>query len=301
MTNSARILAPCLFAIALAAACAPAERDSSSFVGVLEDKVIDEASGLAASRNNDEMLWVINDDGPAVLYAINATGKSLGRVELADARNRDWEDLASFRLNDDAYLLVADIGDNERRREKVRLYLLPEPEPATSKSTSARRIDFRYPDGPRDAEAIAVDVENERALILSKREIPAVLYSVSLAGSMDKLQTATRLGAVGSLPQPSRNDIASAARKKDWNWQPTAMDIASDGSSAVVLTYAGVYLYRRTAGEDWIDAMQRRPEVVSRSRNASAESIAFNASGDAVYITLEQRNAPLFRLDLTRQ
>jgi hypothetical protein len=283
------------------AACAPADNEPSSIVGFLEDDVIDEASGLAASHNDADTLWVINDDGPAVLHAISSTGKKVARVKLADARNRDWEDLASFRLRGDAYLLVADIGDNLRRRDELTLYLLPEPDTNTSRTSEVRRIRFHYPDGPRDAEAIAVDVAKERALILSKRDIPAVLYSVSLADSADAQQTAVRLGVVSSLPQPSREDVASAPFKKDWHWQPTAMDIASDGSSAIILTYAGVYLYRRAAGEDWIDALQRQPEIVSRSRNKTAESIAFNVRGDAVYITLEQRNAPLFRLDLMRQ
>jgi hypothetical protein len=270
-------------------------------VGFLEDDVIDEASGLAASHIDADTLWVINDDGPAVLHAISRTGKKVARVKLADASNRDWEDLASFRLHGDAYLLVADIGDNLSRRDTLTLYMLPEPDTRTTRSSEARRIEFHYPDGPRDAEAIAVDVANERVLILSKRDVPAVLYSVSIAASADAKQTAVRLGAVSSLPQPSREDVTSAPFKNDWHWQPTAMDIASDGSTAVILTYAGVYLYRRAAGEDWIDALQRQPEIVSRTRNRTAESIAFDVSGGAVYITLEQRNAPLFRLELMRQ
>jgi hypothetical protein len=172
------------------AACAPADNEPSSIVGFLEDDVIDEASGLAASHNDADTLWVINDDGPAVLHAISSTGKKVARVKLADARNRDWEDLASFRLRGDAYLLVADIGDNLRRRDELTLYLLPEPDTNTSRTSEVRRIRFHYPDGPRDAEAIAVDVAKERALILSKRDIPAVLYSVSLADSADAQQTA---------------------------------------------------------------------------------------------------------------
>lgn len=212
-------------------------------------------------------------------------------MHIPDASNRDWEDLAAYSLQGESWLLVADIGDNESTRDEVRLYILPEPAAPNSKVTDARRIEFRYPDGPRDAEAVAVDVENERVLILSKRDIPAVLYSVSLSASADARQTAVRLGVVASLPQPSRND-------KDWNWQPTAMDISSDGSTAVVLTPAGVYQYRREANEDWIDTLQRQPQIVSRGENSTAESIAFSATGDAIYITLEQANAPLFRLEL---
>ena len=73
-----------------------------------------------------------------------------------------------------------------------------------------------------------------------------------------------------------------------------------DGSRAVVLTYGGVYLYRRPPGQGWTAALQQTPEIVSRSRNRQAESVAFDATGESVLITIEQRNAPLFRLPLTQ-
>jgi hypothetical protein len=76
------------------------------------------------------------------------------------------------------------------------------------------------------------------------------------------------------------------------------MDISDDGMRAVVLTYGGVYLYQRRPDEDWLEAMHRPALVVSRSGNRQAEAIAFDNSGSALYITLEQRNAPLFRLPI---
>ena len=77
------------------------------------------------------------------------------------------------------------------------------------------------------------------------------------------------------------------------------MDISDDGMQAVILTYGGVYLYERGPDQSWLTALQRQPRVISRTHNRQAESAAFNASGDAVFITLEQRNAPLFRLPLS--
>jgi hypothetical protein len=286
-------------------ACTPAEeapqqqtRRASSLVGKLENQNIDEASGLARSQDDPNRYWVINDGGPAALYAIDNTGKELGRVKLSGASNKDWEDVASFRLQGKPYLLVADIGDNKASREDVRLYVVEEPDPGQSRAKPSRRIDFEYPEGPRDAEAVAVDDENARALILTKNDIPALLYSVSLAPAAKSAQTAMRLGAIGSLPQPSRRDVQFAPKTDNWYWQPTAMDISADGSAAIILTYGGVFLYRREPGEDWLDALQRQPRIISRTRNPKAESVAFNAASDAIYITIEQRNAPLFRLDL---
>ena len=270
------------------AACAPADPPadqpqasrSSTIVGTLENNEIDEASGLARSQVDPDVLWLVNDDGPAVLHAIDSRGNMLARVKIADTSNRDWEDLASFTLDGVPYLLLADIGDNAAKRKDVRFYVIEEPALTTSKVDYAWRVDFSYPGGPRDAEAIAVDVENESVLVLTKRDIPARLYSVPLQPDSKKRQVATRLGVIGGLPQA------------------TAMDISGDGKKAVILTDGGVFLFTQEPGEDWIDAMQRQPVVVSRTRNRAAEAIAFDASGNALYITLEQRNAPLFRLPI---
>ena len=288
------------------AACTPAEQENardvaaggSSIVGTLENNEIDEASGIARSQRDPNVLWVINDDGPAVLHAIDTTGGMLGRVKLSDTTNRDWEDLASFTLDGIPYLLLADTGDNEARRKDVRFYVIEEPDPGKKKVDYAWRVDFSFPGGPRDAEAIAVDVENERVLILSKREIPPRLYAVPLRPDSKKRQTAKRLGAVGSLPQPSRRDVEFAPKTDVWHWQPTSMDISDDGMWAVILTYGGVYLYGRHPEQSWLEAVHRPPLVVSRSGNREAEAIAFDMSGGALYITLEQRNAPLFRLPI---
>ena len=58
-------------------------------VGNLESKKLDEASGLARSIRFGDVFWSMNDDGPAVIYALDATGRHLGRVRIADAKNRD--------------------------------------------------------------------------------------------------------------------------------------------------------------------------------------------------------------------
>jgi hypothetical protein len=283
----------------LVAGCSPAQEEPSNIVGRLQNAKIDEASGIARSQRYPDVFWVANDDGPSVLYAIDSTGRDLGRVNVKDASNRDWEDLASFTLDGVPYVIAADIGDNDGKRKDVRLYVIEEPEAGDDKVKPAWRIEFTYPEGPRDAESVAVDVDNERILILTKRDVPALLYSVPLQPGTKKRIDAERLGSVASLPQPSRSDLEFAKQANSWHWQPTSMDISADGTQAVVLTYGGVYLYPRSQDQGWLEALQQPPLVVSSSSNRQAESVAFDPSGDFVYITLEQRNAPLFRLPVS--
>ncbi len=284
----------------LVSGCSPAEEPPSSLVGQLQNPKIDEASGLARSQRYPDVFWVANDDGPSVLYAIDSTGKDLGRVTVKDASNRDWEDLASFTLEGVPYLIAADIGDNDGARKDVRLYVIEEPEAGDDKVKPAWRIEFTYPEGPRDAESVAVDVDNERVLVLTKRDVPALLYALPLRPGTKKRIDAERLGVVASLPQPSRSDLEFASRVNSWHWQPTSMDISADGTNAIVLTYGGVYLYPRSPGRDWIEALQQPPRVVSRSGNRQAESVAFDRTGDYIFITIEQRHAPLFRLPVRK-
>jgi endonuclease/exonuclease/phosphatase family metal-dependent hydrolase len=270
-------------------------------VGRLENKKLDEASGLARSYRSPGTFWSINDDGSSDIYAIDGEGKHLGKVRIKDASNKDWEDLASFELDGEPYLLVAGIGDNEARRKKRSLYVIKEPRPDKKKVDVEWRIDFSYENGPRDAEAIAVDVINERVLLLSKRDIPAVLYELPLRPEGDEFVEARPLGPVASLPQPTQRDRANALALKDWFWQPTGMDIAPDGSFAVILTYAGVYFYGREQNESWLDALSRAPLEASLGKLGNAESIAISNDGKYVYVTVEKKHAPLLRIDLARR
>lgn len=296
------------FAICLIlAACAETDRHPDR-VGRLQNQSIKEASGLARSNIDSGRLWVINDGGGGPdLYAIGADGSDLGVFNVASIRNRDWEDLASFVLDDQPMLLIADIGDNLARRQSLILHVLIEPTlvlpngGAAGQLEVAWQVDFVFPDGPTDAESVSVDVENETVLILSKREIPAVLYEVPLRNETeDRGATinATRTGAVPSLPQPSKLDRDRALALQDWHWQPTAMDISPSGNAAAILTYRGIYIYRRAIDQSWYEALQGTPRTIELRGAKNAEAIAFSADGTATYVTTEKRHAPLLRFDL---
>ena len=282
---------------------AAAESGSSAVevVGRLEDPKIREASGLARSPQQPDLLWVINDNGAKeIVHAIGHTGARLGEFDLKKSRNVDWEDLASFRLEGKAYLMVADIGDNDAKHKHRTLYFVEEPTPEKKgKAKLDWQIDFVYPNGPRDSESAAVDVENERALILSKRDIPPLLYGVPILAESDATVTATWLGAIESLPRPTRRDVEYAPRTNDWHWQPVGMDISADQLAAVILTYRFVYYYQRRATQDWFDALNTKPVRISLGNFKNAESIAFGDDKRTVFVTGENKHSRLLRIDFS--
>lgn len=281
---------------------------SSAFTTVarIDNAQIREASGLASSRRNPGLLWVHNDgDSPAQVIAIDYAGSTHANLTLENAENIDWEDMAGFSSDGVSYLLVADVGDNNSKRDHVSLYLVEEPDLSTAPLHTlpvAARIDFTYPDGPHDAESIAVDAEHHRVLVMSKRDIPTTLYELPLQTTKSEknndIQIAKKLGRIASLPLPTGEDIERAPYANDWHWQPTAMDISPDATAIAILTYRAVYHFTRVDNEDWARTLRRAPQVFDLGNVREAEAIAFSADSRSLFVTAEGRNPPLLRVDL---
>jgi hypothetical protein len=298
MKNGLFILLP--LCIACSAATEPPPIREIARIAVSD---IAEASGLAQSTLRPGRLWIVNDGGsPPVLHAIGTDGASEGSLTLDPGTNVDWEAMASFELDARSWLLVADTGDNEAARVGGTIYVIEEPPLAGNEDVIKppdRTLSFRWPDGPQDCEAVSVDVASERILLLSKRSIPAVLYELPLRPASDDVITATRLGRVDSLPQPTADDLARAAPERNWHWQPTAMDIAPDGRAAVILTYRAVYHFHRMNDEPWIEVLRKPTTVIDLAGIREAEAIAFVDQG-VVLFTVEAPAAPLYRIEALR-
>ena len=269
--------------------------------GTLQSEEIVEASGLTRSQLDPDLLWTMNDGGSKPrLFALGPDGSHRGRVKLEEAKNRDWEDLSSFRIGRQAYLLVADTGDNESQRDHVQLYVVPEPDLSLDdkvKMEPAWTVKFEYPEGPRDAEAIAVDTDQQRVLVLTKRTLPPELYEVPLTPGDGRAQ-ATFLGLIESLPAPTLNDVQNASFTDNWHWQPTAMDLSPDGKLAVILTYRAIYVYRLDPAKTLFDNLNGTAYALGLGKYPDAESVVFGADSQSIFVTLEGRRAPLIRIDI---
>ena len=137
--------------VAAGAVCVPAGAPSP-----LHDE-IHESSGVAVSRAHAGIFWTHNDSGDSILFAVDAQGRTAGRVRLAGAAVEDLEDLAAAPCPGGGNCLyAADIGDNDAERPSVTVYRIPEPAPGAAESAPATAIRLRYPDGAHDAEALFV-------------------------------------------------------------------------------------------------------------------------------------------------
>lgn len=290
--------------------CAPYELQPG--YGRVSDPLLAEISGLTVSRMGDERLWMINDSGgEAALYLVDDRGNYLGKVEVSGAANNDWEELAAFTYEGKPHLLIADVGDNANlaegetrgHRPYVTLYIVEEPRIEGARPTLNQRVpvrwtqEFVYEDGPRDCESVAVDPDNARVLLMSKRTNPPALYELPLGPEHGKTRgTARKLAYVTGLPMPRDEEKLPDTRYGKYAFQNTAMDIANDGRHAAVLTYGATWLFERRFDETWADAFSRDPALVATPPLRQAEALAFAPDARTLYVTSEGIPAPLLRL-----
>jgi hypothetical protein len=249
----------------------------------LANPKITESSGLAPSRRHKGVLWTHNDSGdrPRV-FAVSLAGKNLGAYTVKGAKARDWEDMASFVTEAGSFLLLADVGDNDRRRKSCHLYIAGEPRKVGGKRRSGSMklrmtIEFTYEDGPRDCEAVAVD------------PVEKAIYLVSKGPG--------RKSTVYRLPLPAQPPAGAMVAKPVATLgmiQVTAMDISPDGLRAVVATYLDAFEYARLPGETWVQAFGRQPRRIGLPLRRQGESICYGSDGTTLFLTSERTPTPLW-------
>jgi hypothetical protein len=206
--------------------------------GTFRNRDLQESSGVAVSRRTPGLLWTFNDSGNAPwLFATDTLGTDRGTFEVTGARNEDWEAMALAPCDSSACIYLADTGDNLERRSSVRLYRLPEPAVADGAgrrrhpTAKAQALELRFPDGPRDVEAMFVDAQATIYLISKGFLSPVRLYRVPA--------TAWKRGRVaadslGSLPIDSGAGLGSLV---------TDAALAPNGREVVVRTYQDIYFF----------------------------------------------------------
>lgn len=295
----------CFLVICLAmAGCEAAAPPFAQLSGMLMDNELDEISGLAASHSHPDVLWLIDDGGnPARLFAVSKRGTRLATFAIDGVVKTDWEDLAAFDLHGKHYLLIADTGDNGGLRRSLQLHVVEEPASLSASSKHARAlkpawsIAFRWPDGARDCEAVAVDAARGQILLISKKRQPPELFSVPLQPRGGDLQVARKLGTLAGVPQASAEDQRTSPERARIRNQVTAADMSPDRSTLAVLTYHDVLLYPRRNDETWAQALRRAPGINALPWLPQPEAIGWSADGRGLFATGEFAPAPLLFLN----
>ena len=265
----------------LAMACSAAELNYDPPVEIcrLENRDVNESSGLGVSRRNSNYFWTHNDSGDREnLYCFDRHGIHIGTTRLKKADAEDWEDMCSYVINGQPRILVADTGDNGTRRKNCRLYVLEEPQVHDRSVRPLQEIKLKYSTGPIDCEAVGVDAVGRKILFVEKRKwITCRVYMADLPDeSNDKPKvTATPIARI-NLPIV------------------TAMDVSADGTRAIVLTLGQAFEFQRAKHETWKEAFSRKPRTIDMPPRKQGEAICYGSQGRDLYLTSEFAPCPFY-------
>lgn len=204
---------------------------------------LSESSGVAVSRNQPGVIWTHNDSGnDQILFAIDSTGRVLGRFEVDGVRLRDWEDLAIGRCPEGAHsqvdascLYLSDTGDNMRRRSEGRIHVVVEPivdgEEEIVQVVRTIRVTYGQ---PYDVEALAVDTAGNLFLANKGPGEPVKLMRVPAAGlaMTDQAVMVEEVAELDVVPMRFLGRLVTGAA------------ISADGARLVVRTYIELLFYR---------------------------------------------------------
>jgi hypothetical protein len=254
----------------------------------LKDALINESSGIAASNRNANAFWTNNDSGDSPrLFLFNKNGETIAIANIKGASAVDWEDIASFKTGKESRVLIADTGDNARRRKDYVLYVIQEPminpgsENGGAFSIAAEpllTIHFSYEDGSHDCEAVGVDPTESTVYLVSKELEECKIYSLPIPSEGSTKPNIAK--AIATLKIPFA----------------TAMDISPDGMRGVILTYGDAYEFSRANGETWAQAFVREPRILKMPARKQGESICYGVDGRTLYLTSEGISEPLWEI-----
>lgn len=261
---------------------APADCDSMSVAGNLPAE-IREASGIAIGRRTPGILWVHNDDAPAVIFALDQKAKLTGRVRISGVENRDWEDIAIAPCAGGSCLFIADIGDNNQSRTQRVVYQIPEPLPRDASVRPFARYPFHLPGKSHDAEALFILPDGRMFVITKGRSGPITIYE---------------------FPQPLRPDVDVELRPVttlssglvQLPDMVTGAGVTPDGRFVAIRTYSALQLYR-VNGDDF-EPVYSMPVSLEPLKEPQGEGIDIDDAG-IVYLVSEkglEKRAPLSRL-----
>ncbi|PZS36419.1 MAG: hypothetical protein DLM58_01810 [Pseudonocardiales bacterium] len=265
----------------------------------LTDPRIDEASGIAVGLASPGVVYVQNDSGDeARFFALDArSGRTLATYTVPGATNVDWEDIA---VAPDARgvpsVWLADIGDNSSSRAEIDVYRVNEPQVDMSAVAAAARTHapevwrLRYPDGPADAEGLAVSPAGAGYLFTKSLSGTAKVYALPARSDASHLQTlqargSVHLGFTGTAGGPNRFGQRTA----------TGAALSRDGTMLAVRTYTDAYLWHVRA-LNMTAAIKSKPVRLALPAQPLGEGVAF--AGRGLLIDSERTGSSVYALGL---
>ena len=206
-------------------------------IGMLDDRMLPEASGLAVSSDGKRLYHVNDSGGGPFLYVSGLSGGGVRRVKLEGVALQDSEALTALRLNGEPSVVVGDIGDNQLRRTTVDLYAFRERDLDADAAPASGHVRARYPDGPHNAEALAAGPDGSIYVFTKswaenlRGSAPTRIYRLTYEAWADS--SVATFEPVGEIDLPA----VATRERAPFSDVVTDASMSQDGSRFLLLTY----------------------------------------------------------------
>ena len=267
--------------------------ESPKVIGKIKLPAIDESSGLAASRCQQNILWTHNDSGDdAYIYALDLEGNNKGTWRIANIENVDWEDIAAYKdKTGECFLYIGEIGDNKLKRREHFVYRVAEPTISDTTALATRKnslaieavetVRFVYPDFDQDAETLMVEPKSGDIYVVTKRVSgPAGVYRLKPNFGEAQIQRAEKMPEI-SVPAIPNGFV-------------TGGDISPDGRRMVICDYSQAYEWSLPETVSQFDEIwKQEPTRIDLGKRSGGESVCYSADSLSILATSEGRNSPV--------
>ena len=258
--------------------------------GTMGKNTMPETSGMACSRQTPGYLWALGDENlgsSRKIVAITPSGTltMTANISSSGSDRDDWEDIATGVYNDQNYLFIGAIGDNDLvYNDSYYIYYVAEPAISSGSTTlNVNYIRFGYPDNQaHNTETLMYDNIEQRFYIADK--VDGVCHLYYLPFRTDYGTSVQRLTEVCALGNGSKFKEA------------TGGDITPDGKWMAIKNEKYILLWERQGTESLATTAQRRPlQIAAYQTEEQGESLAW-ADSTTFYTTSDsKKNTPIYR------
>ena len=241
-------------------------------------KNLGENSGIITLR--DSTLWLVEDRGnDDDIYKVDFNGNLLKELNVANAKNHDWEDLAEDK---EGNIYIGDFGNNSNKRKDLVIYKIPNPEFESGKKIDAEKIKFNYPDQKEFPPVVAELNYDAEAFFYHKDFLYIITKNRTIPFSGEAF-----IYKIPATPGEYSAELVGKfiTCKQDVICQVTSADISQDGSTIAILGYGKLFLF---TDFKWDDFSKGKMKTINLGTTTQLESICF-LNNETLLLTDEER------------
>jgi len=272
--------------VGFAVGALPPESALGASPGLLACTVTDgRLAGLTGLASRGGMLLAVSDLAPAAVYELDADCRVTGERRVSGP----VVDLEGLAVTPDGSAWLADIGGRRGPREEIALVEL------SPDAKSVTRYRLRYPDGPHDAQALALTVQRQVLVITTSSNGTSGVYAAGPPVLAEGVMQLERVAEVDLSAVPGRSTVPGATLV-------TGAAVSPDGTRLALRTYSDVFEWD-APDTDLLLALREREPVLTRlppTGQGEGEAMTYRTDGRTLLVGAQGHPSPLYQVSLTR-